>query len=385
MADTYHQRLSVPFDYPVHFTRGALDAGNALLAEAMDRLGEGRRHRAIVYVDGGLAAAQPRFVERVTEYFHAHHGRLELAGRPVAVPGGEGAKNGWAVVRDVMTAAGDVHLDRQSFVVVAGGGAVLDMVGFAASLVHRGLRVVRLPSTTLSQGDGGVGVKNGMDEHGQKNFVGTFAPPFAVINDFELLATLADRDWIGGAAEAFKVAIIKDSAFFEWLCAHAAALRARDQAAMEHAVRRCAVLHLEHLAAGGGPFEFGAARPLDFGHWIGHKLETMSGYELGHGQAVSIGIAADSYYAQRTGLIGEADFRRIVSGLTACGLPVWSELLSRRGPGGELEILAGLREFREHLGGHLCVTLPDGIGQKCEVHEMNGRLVAEAVERLRPQ
>ncbi len=381
--DVYVQRISVPFEYPVYFTHNLLGAGNDLLAETLDRLGERRRHRAIVYVDGGLAKAQPQLIEQVKEYFHNHPRRLELAGPPVTLPGGEQAKTGWSIVRDVMWSAGNLHLDRQSFVVAFGGGAVLDMVGFAASLVHRGLRLVRVPSTTLAQNDAGVGVKNGMDEHGQKNFVGTFAPPFAVINDFDLLRTLSDRDWIGGVAEAFKVAIIKDAAFFDELCEMADRLRLRDQQAMESCIRRAAIMHLEHISTNGDPFEFGSARPLDFGHWAGHKLETLSGYSLGHGQCVAIGMALDSFHAMRQGLLSQGQFERIVAGLRTCGLPVWSELLTRRTPDGTLEILAGLHEFREHLGGALNVTLPNGIGKKVEVHEINPFFVQEAIEHLK--
>jgi len=381
-AEVYHQRISVPFDYPVYFTHDLLSADNALLADALDRLGEKRRHRAIAYVDEGLSAAWPDVPDRIKEYFHDRPRRLELVAPPQAVPGGEVAKNGWKIVRDIMTTAGNAHLDRQSFVVAFGGGAVLDMVGFAASLVHRGLRLVRVPTTTIAQNDAGVGVKNGMDEHGQKNFVGTFAPPFAVLNDFAFLKTLADRDWIGGVAEAFKVAIIKDVAFFGLLCRRAGELRARDQAAMEDCVRRCAILHLEHIRTNGDPFEFGSARPLDFGHWIGHKLETLSDYAIGHGQGVAVGIAADSFYAMRKGLLSEADFERIVAGLTAAGLPVWSELLAERAEDGRLRILEGLDEFREHLGGNLNVTLPDGLGRKCEVHQISPEIVEEAVEHL---
>ena len=381
-GDVYRQKISVPFEYPVYFTHGLLAAENPLLADSLNLLGEDRRHRAMVYVDSGLAEAQPQLIQTIKEYFHARPKQMELVAPPQLVPGGEAAKNGWQVVRDVMWTAGNCHIDRQSFVIAFGGGAVLDMVGFAASLVHRGLRVVRVPSTTLAQNDAGVGVKNGMDEHGQKNFVGTFAPPFAVLNDFDLLDTLADRDWIGGVAEAFKVAIIADAAFFDFLCERAVDLKGRDQAAMEHCVRRCAILHLDHIRTSGDPFEFGSARPLDFGHWLGHKLETMSEFALGHGQAVAIGIAVDSFYAMRKGLIGEAEFQRIVDGISACGLPIWSDLLTRRRADGSLEILEGLREFREHLGGALSVTLPDGLGAKCEVHQVNPQIIQEAIEHL---
>ncbi|MFW6133345.1 MAG: 3-dehydroquinate synthase, partial [Planctomycetota bacterium] len=274
-------------------------------------------------------------------------------------------------------------LDRQSFVVAVGGGALLDMVGFAASIVHRGLRLVRVPTTTLGQNDAGIGVKNGMDEHGQKNFVGTFAPPFAVVNDATFLTTLRDRDWIGGAAEAFKVAIIKDAAFFDFLCDRAGALRRRDLPAMEALVRRCALLHLEHIRDGGDPFEFGSARPLDFGHWSAHRLETLSRYRMGHGQAVAVGIALDTMYAARKRLLTEAQAERISAALSACGLPVWCDELGARDADGRLEVLAGLEQFREHLGGRLCVTLPDGIGRRIEVHELDADLLAECVDELR--
>jgi len=381
--ERYDQRLSVPFEYPVYFTRDVFKPGNPLLESVCDRLGEGRRHRTAVYVDAGLVEAQPALPERIKEYFHARPARLELACPPALVPGGEAAKTGWDVVRDVMWTIGNLHLDRQSYVLAVGGGGVLDMVGFAASIVHRGLRLIRVPSTTLAQADAGVGVKNGMDEHGMKNFVGTFAPPFAVLNDFALLGSLADRDWRGGLAEALKVAVIKDADFFEFLAAHAQRLRDRDQALMEQAVRRAAVIHLDHIRGGGDPFEFGSARPLDFGHWVGHKLETLSGLTLGHGQAAAIGIAVDCHVAAERGLLTPEQLERILHAIEGCGLPTWSDLLDRRTADGELEVLAGLEEFREHLGGALTITLPDGIGARREVHHVDAGAVARAVDSLR--
>lgn len=382
-GDVYHQRIAVPFDYPVHFARDVFAVGNPLLARVADRLGEGRRHRAAVYIDAGLDKAQGDLAGRIKEYFHAHRNTLELAAGPAVMPGGEAAKNGFDPLREILWTAGNVHLDRQSVILAVGGGAMLDMVGFGASLVHRGLRLIRMPSTVLAQNDAGVGVKNGMDEHGQKNFLGTFAPPFAVINDVDLLATLPDRDWIGGIAEAFKVGIIKDAAFFDWLCARAGDLAGRDADAMDTLIRRCAVLHLEHIRTAGDPFETGAARPLDFGHWVAHQIETMSDYWVGHGQAVAVGIAVDAYYAMRKGLIDRAQFERIATGLADARLPIYSPYLHRRSADGELEILDGLERFREHLGGRLNVTLPDGIGARVEVHRMDGDLIAEAVDALR--
>ena len=381
--DCYLQRFAVSFGYPVYFTRGALNVENPRLVEAIDRLGEGRRHRSAVFIDEGLLGANPHIAQAAVDYFSAHSGRLDLVAPPRRVAGGEPAKQGTAVARSVMQTIADDHLDRQSVVVAIGGGSMLDAVGLAASLVHRGVRLVRVPSTTLSQCDSGVGVKNGVNDHGMKNFAGTFAPPFAVLNDVDLLRTLPDAPWFGGVAEAFKVAVIKDAAFLDRLAELAGALRHRDEAAIEEVVRRAAQLHLEHIRTNGDPFEMGAARPLDFGHWSAHRLEVMSGYELGHGQAVAVGVALDTCYAAALGHIAESDRDRVLGAMRETGLPTWSALLDRRDAGGRLEVLRGIEDFREHLGGRLNVTLPAPLGRKVEVHEMDAEAIAECIGVLR--
>lgn len=381
---TIFQKFSVPFTYPVCFTHRVFDPANKTLSSILRPPPSGPA-RALAVVDEGLAAASKGLVRQIERYFKSHGARLCLVRKPLIVPGGENAKNGWSDVRAIMTAAGAEHLDRHSYVIAVGGGSVLDMVGFAASLVHRGLRFVRIPTTVLAQNDAGVGVKNGMNAGGAKNFAGTFAPPFAVIDDFDFLKTLPPHEWIGGVAEAFKVAIIKDKPFFSYLCRHAADLRARDQAVMEKVVHKTAALHLGHIAASGDPFEFGSARPLDFGHWSAHRLELMSNFTLGHGPAVAIGIALDSTYAMLKKLIAPAERDAIVQGLADCGLPVWSPLLDRADAQGEPDVLAGLEQFREHLGGDLCITLPAPVGTKREVHTMNLALIKKAIGLLRPQ
>jgi len=379
----YNQSFSVPFDYPVHFTHHLFQPDNPLLASVIDRLAERRRHRVLFYVDSGVAEPHPTLIDRIKDYFHRRPDALELCSTPEIVPGGEPAKNSWDDVRDILWTVGNHHLDRQSFIVAVGGGSVLDMVGFAASLVHRGLRLIRVPTTVLAQCDAGIGVKTGMNEHGMKNFIGTFAPPFAVLNDFTFLPTLADRDWTGGVAEAFKVAIIKDFDFFTFLCENAARLRSRDQSVMETVVHRAAVLHLDHIRTAGDPFEFGAARPLDFGHWAAHKLESLSAYTIGHGPAVAVGIAVDTFYASRLGLISTGECDAVLDAMTRTGLPIWHPLLADRTPEGIPLVLDGLAQFREHLGGVLPVTLPTPIGRKLEVHEMHANLIEDALEHLR--
>lgn len=380
---TAHQRLTVPFDYPVAFTRGLFDPDNALLANTVDRLREHRRHRVLVCVDAGVARAVPALRTRIKAYFDACPKRLDLAGRIELVRGGEAAKRELGTVSDAIGWMAARSLCRHSVVMVVGGGSVLDTVGFAASLVHRGLRLVRIPTTVVAQNDVGVGVKTGIDYLGAKNFLGTFAPPFAVLNDLDFLDTLPLRDWVAGIAEAFKVAMIKDKRFFRFLCDHAGRLRARDRQAMETLVITCARLHLDHIRRGGDPFETGSARPLDFGHWSAHQLEVMSRYRLRHGEAVSIGLALDAYCAARAGLLSVAGRDALLRGLNAAGLPVWHPLLARRAPGGAPAILEGLERFREHLGGELTITLPSPLGRRVEVHSLDTRVLSEGVAFLR--
>jgi 3-dehydroquinate synthase len=329
-----------------------------------------------------VLSALPDLAEQIAAYasFHAKH--LAIVGKPVPVPGGERCKNDPDMISNLIEKFSELAIDRHSFVIAIGGGAVLDAVGLAAALVHRGLRLVRVPTTVLAQNDAGVGVKNGVNFLGGKNAIGTFAPPFAVLNDFAFLTTLPDRDWLNGVAEAFKVAIIRDRAFFETLCAQAERYPARDFEAMQQLVIRCAEMHLEHIRTNGDPFEYGRARPLDFGHWSAHKLELISGFRISHGEAVAAGVLLDSIYAQRKGWITGDELAQIRSGLQRSGFHLWFPEFDLRTPAGERAIFGGLRDFQEHLGGELCVTYPRGIGARFEVHEIDLALMEAALQEL---
>jgi 3-dehydroquinate synthase len=291
-------------------------------------------------------------------------------------------KNDWSRVVEILELVHRHHIDRHNYLVVVGGGALLDMVGLAAATAHRGIRLVRVPTTTLSQDDSGVGVKNGVNAFGKKNFIGTFAPPYAVINDFDLLATLPERDKRAGYVEAVKVACIRDREFFERLERDAAALAAFEPEAMKHLIRRSAELHLNHIANGGDPFEMGSARPLDFGHWAAHKLEQMSGYRLRHGEAVAIGIALDVLYSVRRGLLAAPAAERILGLLERLGFTLFDPELRTVTASGQYGVLEGLEEFREHLGGELTITLLNDIGRGVEVHAMDQDEVRRALDDL---
>jgi len=375
------QRFTVPFAYSVHFTHRVFSNENQILLKSLAPRQGGAPVRVLLVVDDGVVTATPLLLEQIKRYFSFHKAQITLIDEPLIVSGGEHAKNGWSPIREIMTRAGSGHLDRHSYIVAVGGGCVLDMAGFAASLIHRGIRFIRIPTTVLAQNDAGVGVKNGMNDGGAKNFIGTFTPPFAVINDFEFLKTLSPVDWIGGISEAFKVAIIADKTFFKSLCKDVSKLKRRNQAAMESLVQKTAALHLKHIATSGDPFEFGSARPLDFGHWAAHRLELESNFSMPHGHAVSIGIALDSTYAMLKGMISDAEHQAIITAFSTCGLPTFSPLLQRT-THGRFDILDGLEQFREHLGGKLCITLPCPIGSKREVHTLDTRLLIKAIEWL---
>jgi 3-dehydroquinate synthase len=242
---------------------------------------------------------------------------------------------------------------------------------------------VRFPTTTLSQGDGGVGVKNGVNYFGKKNWIGSFAVPYAVVNDFAFLESLPARERRNGIIEAIKVALIRDGAFFEQIEAMAADLAELKQEALEKVVQRSAELHVEHIATSGDPFELGSVRPLDFGHWAAHKLEQISKFAVTHGEAVAIGIAVDLVYSRMQGLLDAETCERVLKLIESIGFATYSPHLMENGRSGEPAILEGLEEFREHLGGQLTVTLVPKIGEKIEVHEMNRVKILNAVVELR--
>ena len=352
--------IQVTWQLRVFFTEDAFAPENPLLLEVM---ADAAPRKVLVVLEDRLAQAHPQLEDQVTNYFALHAGWLQLSRPPIFVAGGEQLKNSQTIVTDLLSHIHRHHLDRHSYLVAIGGGALLDVAGFAAATAHRGLRHVRVPTTTLSQADSGVGVKNGLNAFGKKNFVGTFAPPFAVVNDFNLLSTLAPENKRAGYVEAVKVACIRDVAFFDEIEANAEKLCAFAPAAVKRLIYRCAELHLEHIATGGDPFETGSARPLDFGHWAAHKLEQLSKFRIGHGEAVAIGVALDVIYSRRLGWLDEDSSARILNLLERLGFSLFAPELLNDDSCTHIHILDGLEEFREHLGGELTITLLRGIGR----------------------
>jgi len=371
------QEIQVRFRYGVYFTTAVFAGHNPLLKDLICAGGPDLPKKLLVVVDGGVSQHHPRLLAQIAAYCRGFQAALSLAGPPLVVEGGEACKNDPQGVRSLHRAMDAAGLCRHSYVVAVGGGALLDLAGYASATAHRGLRLIRVPTTVMAQADAAVGVKNSINAFGKKNFIGTFAPPVAVINDFTFLITLFQRDWVSGLAEAVKVALIKDPAFFAFLEKHARDLAARRPEPMRQAIYRCADLHLQHIGGGGDPFEFGSSRPLDFGHWAAHKLEQLTGFNLRHGEAVALGLALDTTYSMLAGLLSQGDWERILHTLENLGLALYVP---------ELEgtpILQGLEEFRAHLGGRLTIPLLWAIGHSLEVHDLDHGLIRASAALLR--
>ncbi|WP_232369263.1 3-dehydroquinate synthase [Leptospira abararensis] len=289
-------QFQVQYRYSVQFTKGLFDLKNPCLVDFLaSEKKDGDSKKVLVVLDQGLVTHYPNLVSEIQTYFKELIPFVRLTGDIMVIPGGEECKNSPQLWESLVKAV-DVHgIDRHSYIITIGGGAILDLVGYVAAVSHRGIRLIRIPTTVLSQNDSGVGVKNSINFQGKKNFLGTFAPPIAVFNDLLFLESLEERDWRSGMAEAIKVSLIKDKVFFGWIESHAQSLKDRDLETMAYLVHRCAELHMEHIAK-GDPFEFGSSRPLDFGHWAAHKLEYLTEFSLRHGEAVAIGMIYDKSY-----------------------------------------------------------------------------------------
>jgi 3-dehydroquinate synthase len=367
------QQFQVSYRYPVIFTEGLFSPENTVLQELLSRENTSAK-RMLIILDAGMTAHHPGLKSMIQNKFL--QARVSNGTTIAEVPGGEVIKNDPEQVKKIISLVNTCGIDRHSYVVGIGGGAVLDAAGFAAAVAHRGIRHIRIPTTVLSQNDSGIGVKNGINYFGKKNFLGTFSPPYAVINDTTFLTTLDLRQWRSGTAEAIKVALIKDGTFFRWLEDHAGAIARRSMADMEYLIYRCAELHLQHISS-GDPFETGSSRPLDFGHWSAHKLEQLSGFSLMHGEAVAIGIALDALYSQQTGMLSAEETHRVIAVLQSLGFSLFHPVVE------DPALLDGIGEFREHLGGTLTVMMLRGIGRGENIHTMDPAIVASSIQALK--
>jgi 3-dehydroquinate synthase len=380
-ADFISQNFATPYAYKVHFCEDLFASANPILEQSLV-IKPGKVTSFICFVDSEVLKAHPRLAASIQQYA-SDRDSIHLLTNPISVQGGEACKNDPGLLQNLYETLLDFAVDRHSCIVVIGGGAVLDLVGYAAATAHRGIRLIRMPTTVLSQNDSGVGVKNGINFQDRKNYLGTFAPPDAVICDYSFLHSLPERDKRAGMAEAIKVSLIRDGEFFDWLEQSSTALVDFESDEVAYLIRRCAEIHARQIASGGDPFEKGSNRPLDYGHWLAHKLETLSAYEVRHGEAVAIGMLVDARYSHEVGMFAQDSLDRVKQLIEGLGFDLWHPAIDDCNEQGESLILQGLEEFREHLGGELSITLLKAIGQSVEVHEVDLDVMRSSLEWAR--
>ncbi|MEM1068305.1 MAG: 3-dehydroquinate synthase [Planctomycetota bacterium] len=364
--------FDVPFVHRLRVTEDVCGDDVETLVELLDA-GDAGPAKVLLVCESALDESTRRLSKSLSE----SSANLKLVGPPVSIAGGEAVKNNADAVDELLSHINTANLDRRSYIVAIGGGAMLDAVGYAAAIAHRGIRLIRLPTTTLAQADSGVGVKNAINHFDKKNWIGTFAVPWAVINDTTLLESLSDRDFYSGFSEAVKVSLLKDRDDFDWLFNHAESIRQRDPVIAADAIARSCHWHLQHITRGGDPFEMLEARPLDFGHWSAHRLEPLSQFEIRHGEAVAIGVLIDCIYSSLKFGLDPNVVTRVRECLTTLGLPLWHECLDPLD-----RLMVGLEEFRQHLGGRLTITMLRDVGDPINVHEIDHAAMKEAIRRL---
>ncbi len=368
--------FSVPFVHRLRMTDDVFAADSQVLVDLLETA-DNQPAKVQFWLDVHVAESQPDLQQRIHALCRRHHDRIKVAGNIQLVPGGEEIKNDIHILERMLKVFNAHDLDRRSYVIVIGGGAVLDAVGFAVAIAHRGLRLIRLPTTTLGQADSGVGVKNAVNLFQKKNWIGSFAVPWAVINDAALLSTLPDRDFRCGFVEAVKVSLLKDADFFADICQSSLQIRQRNKEICLSVIRRSAEWHLQHITRGGDPFEMLEARPLDFGHWLAHKLEVLSNFEVRHGEAVAIGVAIDTIYSSLALGLPTEKAEQVIQCLLDLGFSFDCPQLRDTA-----HLFDGLEEFRQHLGGRLTVTMLKDFGQPVDVHEIDREVMHQAIEMI---
>ena len=366
--------FSCKFTHRLRFTGNVFAAANDTLWQILSDESQGYSNVA-VFADASFARTRPNLAREINDYFTKY--LPENSPKIHVVPGGEQIKNLQQNFQRILDALEQSRLCRKSFVIAVGGGAVLDAVGFAAAITHRGLRLIRVATTTLSQADSAMAVKNGINAFGKKNYMGVFTTPWAIINDESTLGTLTTDHWLAGFSEAVKVALLKDPLLFECIHRNCDGIRQRNLDVSIPVIRRSGRLHFDHITQNGDPFEREDARPLDFGHWSAHKLEQMSGFELSHGQAVAIGIAIDATYANFMGWLGDADHQRILECLRGIGFKLHHRVMQQANT-----LLGGLDEFQEHLGGKLTIPSISGVGETFDIFEIDTNRMLAAISYL---
>jgi 3-dehydroquinate synthase len=324
--------------YPVYVEPGVIGRLEELVGDHLDVA------RTVLIADGNVFALLQT----------GHLGRNPWSGPALTFPAGEGSKTReqWARLTDALLADG---LGRDSGIIALGGGVAGDLAGFVAATYMRGLPYLQVPTSLLAMLDASVGGKTGVDTPEGKNLIGAFHPPVAVVADPRVLATLPERDYRGGMAEAVKHGLIADAEYFGWMEREAGALLRRDEAALTHLVRRSVEIKAEVVSA--DEREAGRRATLNAGHTVAHALERVTGYGLPHGEAVALGLVAECALAEELGLAPTGVGGRVAGLLARLGLPV-----RLAGPLDAGQVVAAMASDKKNRAAQVRFALPSALG-----------------------
>ncbi|MGH2944876.1 MAG: 3-dehydroquinate synthase family protein [Solirubrobacteraceae bacterium] len=271
-------------------------------------------------------------------------------------------------------AAGSIG--RRDVLLAFGGGVINDTGGWVASGYMRGIPYVNLPTTLLAQVDGALGGKVAVNHRLAKNLLGAFYQPLGVVSNIEYLQTIEGRHLRAGLAEAIKKAVIASPAYWDFIERNLDAILEREPAALERLVRAASAI--KTALVGRDPYEDDLRRPLNFGHTIGHPLETVTGYgPLLHGEAVAFGMVVESRIAHNRGLLGEETLARIVELLRRAGLPTMGSDLPV--PADADAIVGATEKVRLIRAGSLRWVLPKAFGETAIADDVTEREVRRAL------
>lgn len=290
-----------------------------------------------------------------------------------AFPAGEQSKT-MQTVQHLYEACIRNGLDRKSVIVALGGGVVGDMAGFVAATYMRGIRYVQLPTTLLAQADSSVGGKVGLDFDGYKNIVGAFKQPALVYINCTTLTTLPARAFAAGMGEVIKYGVIRDKAFLNDLKENAPAVKALDAVAIEHVVEVCCRLKADIVQA--DETESGVRAILNFGHTVGHAIESAKGFTLLHGECVGIGMACALHIANKRGFVTDAELTNVCALLCAYGLKTRVCDLSAK------TVLAYMEKDKKKEAGNIKFILPHPIGNAEVFTDVTKAEIMQALQKI---
>ncbi|MGL4363259.1 MAG: 3-dehydroquinate synthase [Cellulosilyticaceae bacterium] len=269
----------------------------------------------------------------------------------------------------------DCNMDRSDLIVALGGGVVGDLAGFAASTYMRGIPFIQLPTTILAQNDSSVGGKVGVDYQTHKNMIGSFYNPILIYTNINVLKTLPDREFMSGMSEVIKHAFIKDIELYDYLLAKKVKILLRDEVTLAQMTKQS--VHVKCSVVEDDLKEQGGRRILNFGHTIGHAIETLSNFKLTHGECVAYGMVMATFISYKRGYIDKEILRKIE---TMCA----SYHLLDKFPVFNLEdVMSQMMYDKKKTHGKLAFVLLTGMAKTCIVTDVEPKEVEKALEYIK--